>query len=190
MLQDIHKTIDQSDLQPGQALDLINANKDNPDFVILDVSTKTEFDQRRLDGAVNLSYLSRTFKSLVRQLDRSHTYLVYCAIGGRSKLAVRTMKKLGFQKAYNLVGGTLLWEEFGYPFAQGTGEIHKFTVCPVMNARLIKKKISSLFLGQANAKADNAGMDCHPANPRDSDRCGGLMPGNLPHWCRGLIKED
>ena len=58
-------------------------------------------------------------------------YLVYCKVGVRSKLAQKTMKKLGFRKVYNLVGGTLLWDEEGLPFEWG-GQSTGLSMCPVI----------------------------------------------------------
>lgn len=55
------------------------------------------------------------------------------------------MKKLGFYKTYNLVGGTLLWEDYEYPFAKDAGEKHGFSICPVLNSMLVIKKIKALL---------------------------------------------
>ena len=118
----------QSNLQPDQAYDLIIENQHNPDFGLLDVCTKKEFDQRHLENAVNISFLSRSFKSEIRKLDRNKSYLVYCTLGGRSSMAVRTMKKAGFKKVYNLVGGTLFWEEYECKLSpKGKKKISVFT---------------------------------------------------------------
>ncbi len=80
-------------LNPGQARDLIIENRGNPDFILLDVCTKGEFGQRHLEDAVNMSFLSPSFKSEIYQMDKNKTYLVYCTVGGRSMMAMRTMKK-------------------------------------------------------------------------------------------------
>jgi hypothetical protein len=54
------------------------------------------------------------------------------------------MKKLGFGNVYNLVGGTLLWEEEGLPFAKG-GQSAGFTFCPIFISIVAYKKIKTFL---------------------------------------------
>ena len=132
-----------NDLQPNQAMDLIGKN--NQDLVILDVCTAKEFKDRHLENAVNYSFISRSFKSIIESLDKTKTYMVYCTVGGRSKMATKLMNNAGFQKVYNLIGGTLLWEEYEYPFAKNANTAHRFSICPILNSMLIVKKSKRLF---------------------------------------------
>ncbi|WP_299983638.1 rhodanese-like domain-containing protein [Desulfobacula sp.] len=131
------------DLNPNQAMDLIS--KGNQNLVILDVCTAKEFKDRHLENAVNHSFISRSFKSVINSLDKTKAYLVYCTVGGRSKIATKLMKQLGFQKVHNLIGGTLLWEEFEYPFAENANKVHGFSICPILNSMLIVKKSKRLL---------------------------------------------
>lgn len=123
-------------LFPGDAQALIEENKSRDDLVIIDVCSPQEFKDRHLENAININFISKSFKLRLATLDKDKTYLVYCKVGGRSKLAQRTMRKLGFKKIYNLVGGTLLWEEEGLPFASG-GVTHQFVFCPVFISALV-----------------------------------------------------
>jgi len=132
------------DLFPTEALSLISNNEKNDRFAIIDVSTPQEFAGRHLENAVNISYLSRGFKFRSNALDKDGTYLIYCKVGGRSKLAQKVMRKLGFGNVYNLVGGTLLWEEEGLPFAKG-GQSAGFTFCPIFISILAFKKMKKLL---------------------------------------------
>jgi rhodanese-related sulfurtransferase len=132
------------DLFPSEALSLISKNEENDGFAIIDVSTPQEFAERHLENATNISYLSRGFKFRLNALDKDGTYLVYCKVGGRSKLAQRVMKKLGFSNVYNLVGGTLLWEEEDLPFAAG-GQSAGFTFCPIFISIVTYKKMKKLL---------------------------------------------
>src|SRR5689334_12939785 len=72
--------------------------------VVLDVRSGFEFGGDKIKGAQNISYTSGSFKSSVEKLDKSKTYLVYCASGSRSAGAVNKMKEMGFEKVYNLEG--------------------------------------------------------------------------------------
>lgn len=132
------------DLFPSKAQELISGNNGNADLTVIDVSMPQEFVQRHLDNAINISFFSRRFKSQINLLDRNKTYLVYCKVGGRSKLAQRTMRKSGFDKVYNLKGGAMLWEEEGLTFAEESQNRGR-TYCPVYFSMAAFKKIKSLM---------------------------------------------
>lgn len=129
---------------PLEAQDIIAGKGSNRDVVILDVCKQKEFRTAHLENAININYFSRSFKSNLSTLDRDKTYLVYCKIGGRSKLAQRTMKNLGFRKVYNLIGGTLRWKEEGLPFASGKRP-GKLTLCPFSITIIVTRKIRKLL---------------------------------------------
>ena len=79
------------DIFPLEAWELITKNKEENPVVILDVSTPQEYKDLCLSGAVNVNLLSRFFKSRLDAMDREKTYLVYCKVGGRSKIAQKLM---------------------------------------------------------------------------------------------------
>ena len=125
---------------PSEAHDLIRANKQNSNLIILDVSTPKEFANQHLEGAINVNLISRTFKYQLYVLDKDKTYLIYCKLGARSKVAQKVMKKMGFGAVYNIIGGTILWEEEGLPFAYGFEHAAKFSLCPIFLTITLKKK--------------------------------------------------
>ena len=43
-------------------------------------------------------------------LDKSKNYYVYCRSGARSAKACEIMNSIGFENAYNLLGGFLEWD--------------------------------------------------------------------------------
>ena len=87
----------------------------DPSFIILDVRTPGEFATGRISGAENIDVNSGTFESDIGQLNRTHTYLVYCHAGTRSAQAVDIMAGLGFEELYNMLGGITAWTSAGYP---------------------------------------------------------------------------
>jgi rhodanese-related sulfurtransferase len=97
---------------------LVEENRDNPDFVVLDVRMESEFRAGHLENAINLDYYSETFKEDLGGLDKTKTYFVYCRSGNRSERAVEIMGGLGFTDTYNLGGGYAQWVMKGYPVAQ------------------------------------------------------------------------
>ena len=87
----------------------------NKQTVLLDVRTKKEFEAGHLGGAVNLDVIASEFEQKAASLDRSKTYLVYCASGVRSAKACENLIRLNFLKLYDLPGGFKAWEKAGKP---------------------------------------------------------------------------
>jgi rhodanese-related sulfurtransferase len=99
------------DVNIDEAVKMINENKGNPDFIILDVRTTEEFAGGFIDGAQNIDIKSPDFEMMIDKLDKTRTYLVYCRKGGRSAKAAELMNQKGFEKVYNLLGGITKWTE-------------------------------------------------------------------------------
>ena len=106
------------DLTPREAFAIIQKNKDNPDFVILDVRTAEEFGGGHIEKAINLDFRHKDFRENLLELDEDNTYLVHCKSGGRSGKAIEIMKEINFKKIYHLPAGILGWEEEGLPQAK------------------------------------------------------------------------
>ena len=130
---------------PSEAWDLISNYKEGDDLVIIDVSTPQEYEDLHLEGAINMNLISRFFKTRLDVMDKSRTYVVYCKLGGRSKIAQKLMQRLGFRTVYNIAGGTLLWEEDGLHFASGTEGVNKFSFCPFFISIVAFKKIKKVL---------------------------------------------
>jgi len=103
------------DITTQEAFTLIQNNKNNPDFVIIDVRTPEEFASEHIENALNIDYYSETFRDELNKLDKNKTYLVYCRSGGRSGNASTIMKELNFREAYNMLGGINVWKSEGLP---------------------------------------------------------------------------
>lgn len=100
-------------ITPEKAYILTQENKDNPNFVILDVRTPEEFLGEHIENAVNLDYYSDTIRNDLDKLDKNKTYLIYCRSGRRSGNALNIMKELDFRKVYNMLGGISKWKSEG-----------------------------------------------------------------------------
>lgn len=83
--------------------------------VILDVRTPQEFGAGHLPAALNIDVNAADFAVKVAALDKSKTYLVHCAVGGRSAKACGSLAQLGFSRLYNLPGGFRAWTKAGKP---------------------------------------------------------------------------
>lgn len=86
--------------------------------LVLDVREPQEYSAGKLPGAVNIPRGVLEFQiGNHPQLGNAHDQpiLVYCLSGGRSALAVESLKKLGFNGAVSLAGGFKAWSEAGLP---------------------------------------------------------------------------
>ena len=62
-----------------------------------------------------LDIFNDNFEAELQKLDKTKTYYVYCATGGRSSEACETMIRLGFKHVYNMQGGFKAWTKAGLP---------------------------------------------------------------------------
>lgn len=83
--------------------------------VVLDVRTPEEFEAGHIPGAILIDFTSPDFQEKVAELDKSKTYLVYCASGGRSARACKKMDALHIGPLYNLEGGFIAWKKEAKP---------------------------------------------------------------------------
>ena len=114
------------DITPVDAFVLTQENRDNPDLVIIDVRTPQEFARGHIENAINLDYHSENFQDELDKLDKTKTYLIYCATGIWSGSALDMMAGLDFGEVYRISGGLNAWEGEGFPTVQETpGQISK-----------------------------------------------------------------
>jgi len=113
-----YDTLQVQDVTSQEAFDLIQENHGNPDFIILDVRTSSEFHDGHIEGALNIDASLPSFSEELEQLDRNATYLVYCRSGNRSRTALRIMDDLGFTRAYHLANGITEWVDAGLPVSR------------------------------------------------------------------------
>jgi rhodanese-related sulfurtransferase len=97
-----------------ESLSLINANKNNNNFVILDVRTKDEYSSGHIENALNIDYYLPDFKDELKKLDKSKKYFIYCRSGHRSGETGKIMVDLGFKDITNLSGGISTLTSEGY----------------------------------------------------------------------------
>ena len=100
---------------PKDAFDLIQQNKGNPDFVLIDIRTPEEFMSGYIEGAVNINYHDNDFIEKLDKLDKNKTYLIYCRTGRRSSDTINVMKRLKFNEVYRILGDIVRWKAEGLP---------------------------------------------------------------------------
>ncbi len=76
--------------------------------IVLDVRAKSEWEENRIQGSVNVP-LSQ-LEERVAEIDRDRPVVVHCATGYRSSIASSILEKKGFANIADLVGGISAWE--------------------------------------------------------------------------------
>lgn len=99
-------------LSADQAAAIIQST---PDLVILDLREDWEIKKDgSIAGSVWADFLNdQRFDEVTAKLDPAKPCLLYCAIGGRSKLAVERLMAKGFTKIALLSGGFEEWLRHG-----------------------------------------------------------------------------
>lgn len=105
--------------------------ENNEDILIVDVREETEYRLGHIPGALlvprgTLEGAADThYKHRVEPLcsARNKTIVVYCESGGRSAMAAEVLQQMGFEKVFNLAGGSVLWEAEGLPLVQENEDI-------------------------------------------------------------------
>ncbi|WP_300410416.1 lectin like domain-containing protein [Lagierella sp.] len=88
---------------------IIEENKKNSNFVLLDVRTNAEFLESHIEGATQYDYYKDDFKEFLTKLDPNKTYLIYCRTQVRSGATAQMLKEMGFTKIYWMNGGMTKW---------------------------------------------------------------------------------
>lgn len=89
----------------------------NPQIYLLDVRTREEYLQIRLDGA-HLIPIEEILRR-VEEIPTDRPVLVYCAVGSRSAQVANYLARRSKAEVYNMYGGIWGWQMRGYPVLQG-----------------------------------------------------------------------
>ncbi|HEY51800.1 MAG TPA: rhodanese-like domain-containing protein [Dehalococcoidia bacterium] len=106
------------DIQLEEAFALMEDNRDNDDFVIIDLRSAKEYANGHIEEAVNLDYSASDFARELEELDRDMAYLLYSCTDDVSGQVLDMMAELGFTEVYNMLGGMEQWERVGLPKVQ------------------------------------------------------------------------
>jgi rhodanese-related sulfurtransferase len=101
-------------MTPQQLLELIKLQQAP---IILDVRSKSEFQQGHIQNAINISYEQLQQKSDLLADYKDQPIVIYCRSGRRAQVAYKTLKAKGFKQLIDLQGHMILWEKNHYPLA-------------------------------------------------------------------------
>jgi phage shock protein E len=88
------------------------------EVVILDVRSRSEHEERRIAGSVNVPLDQLKSNATQAAPDKDAPVAVYCLSGGRARAAVGVLKGMGYRTVVNL-GGINAWKG---EFATGKGK--------------------------------------------------------------------
>lgn len=77
------------------------------DMTILDVRQPKEYEAEHIPGAKLIPVAD--LGERINEIDREKPTMVYCAIGGRSRVAAQMLSGKGFKRVINLRGGIKAW---------------------------------------------------------------------------------
>lgn len=108
-------------LTPQQALDEISKG----DAIVIDIREPEELKQNgKITGSINAPrgmlefYADPTLPYHKPEFNKEKRIILYCASSGRSALAVKTLKEMGYTNVAHIDGGVKAWKEAGLPLVQ------------------------------------------------------------------------
>ena len=84
---------------------LIEMIKSNPMIKLVDVRSTQEFNEGRLNNAINIPLFELNKKAEKILKDKNSPIILYCQAGIRSKKAYEILKQKGYTDLYTLEGG-------------------------------------------------------------------------------------
>jgi rhodanese-related sulfurtransferase len=76
-------------------------------IALIDVREPWEYAEGHIEGATNIP-LGQLTQRMAAMDSSAETYVI-CAHGNRSVAAVKTLRRAGFDRVYNVKGGTAAW---------------------------------------------------------------------------------
>lgn len=105
-------------LSPSQ----VNDEMQNGNISIIDLREKDELEQNgAIPGSTHAPrgllefYADEAHSFHKPELDKNKRIIVHCASGGRSALASKTLKDMGYTNVANMEGGFTAWKAAGLP---------------------------------------------------------------------------
>lgn len=116
MVREAKQQID--NLSPQEVADEIANGK----ATLIDIREGEELKQSgKIEGSVHASrgmlefYADDTLPYHKPEFDKNKRIILHCAAGGRSALAAKTLKDMGYDNVAHLDGGFKAWKEAGLP---------------------------------------------------------------------------
>ncbi len=109
LVSEAREATEQTDVQTVH-----DALESGESVTILDVREPAEWDEAHISGAKHLPRGLLEYQAAEQLPDKDARIVVHCASGGRSALATKSLKEMGYTNVANLDGGINAWRERGY----------------------------------------------------------------------------
>lgn len=90
------------------------------EVVIFDTRSREEYEISRIPEARFLGY-NEFQPERLDQVPKDTTIVLYCSVGYRSEKIGERLRRLGYEKVYNLYGSIFEWVNRGYPIVNPDG---------------------------------------------------------------------
>ena len=122
-----------------------------PDVVVLDVRTPSEYAEGHIEGAINIDQFEDDFvQQVLQRVDKEKRVAVYCRSGKRSANAAGKLTTEGYT-CINLLGGFIAWKKAEMPATTDNVEGDVFATKSGKTVRIFALRHASLRL-QYNGK--------------------------------------
>ncbi|NLN25997.1 MAG: rhodanese-like domain-containing protein [Bacteroidetes bacterium] len=108
---------DNSDAQLSKVITVEEAHQllnSDEGIQLIDVRTPEEYEEKHIPYSQNICVTDKNFKERASKLDKNRPIYVYCRSGKRSADAAQRLRQMGFKEVYDMEGGIIRWEEYGY----------------------------------------------------------------------------
>jgi rhodanese-related sulfurtransferase len=85
------------------------------DALVLDVREPAEFEKGHVIGARNVPLSQLEGRARELEKHKAKPVIVVCGSGNRSRSALGSLRRLGFQQVFELAGGVAAWQQAGLP---------------------------------------------------------------------------
>ncbi|NJR61794.1 MAG: rhodanese-like domain-containing protein [Cyanobacteria bacterium CRU_2_1] len=83
-------------------------------LVVIDVRSWLEYWMGHIPGAQRLKQ-----DRILKDIPKDQPIAITCLSGHRSAIAAQWLVSQGYQQVYSLQGGTMAWQQTGYPLQRG-----------------------------------------------------------------------
>ncbi len=105
--------VDLASLPVDLTVEQVNAIRNHPDVVLIDVREQWEYDAGHIPN-VKLIPLGE-LPQRINEIPKDKFVVMTCRSGNRSNQATQFLRKRGFDNVHNMEGGILAWEKAGLP---------------------------------------------------------------------------
>jgi len=130
-------------------------------FTVLDVRQPTEYESGHIPGAKLIPLPDLTDR--IAEIDPHKPAIVYCAVGGRSRVAAQMLSGKGFETVFNLSGGFKAWQGKAAFFGEEKG-LELFTGNETADKTLVvayslEGGLRDFYVSMINKVSDSAARD-------------------------------